>query len=602
MSSKATEAQGAVKPINRVWVIALAIMLLAAAGCALTLSPTFNGSRAHAETTLAAGAPATKTYPIVYHLNGGTQSKSQILEITAKETLDVGKLKKPTRTGCKFLGWFTDAALTKEATSIQGAANAKKRTLYAKWERRAYPIVYKLNGGENRAKQKKLIAVGSSINVGKLKKPTRTGYSFVGWYKNKKLTNSATEIVGKAAKSKRTLYAKWKIKTYKLSYKLNGGEMSSNHATTYNVSKTTKLPLPVKPGYSFEGWCTNKKLTNNVGRSTEDFVGNKTLYAKWTPIVYSIAYILDGGTLPSNAPTTYSIESPVKTLPTPTKTGYSFMGWFSDAKKTNIVTSIPSTSKGNKKLYALWQKRTLVAHRGLRANTVENSVQAFQNAADKGFSEVELDVQFTADGAPVIVHNPTVKISSSTGNGASTASLVEVASLSYEQLQTATFAQAVSGTDDKNLATFEEAMEACKARKLNVIIHMKSTELPQVETLFSIVQNYGMLEKVSWLSNDLTALRYLRAEDPDASVMYLHAPTKQAVSDAAEFAKGGKVAISCKYTLATKTRVDYCKKVAIPLSVWTLEDETKIKGLDPYISQVLIDDLKASKVPSLIEL
>ena len=525
MSNTANETRSIAKPVGRAWVIALAIMLLALAGCALALSPALHENRAHADTALTVASRTAKTYPIVYRLNGGTQPKTQVLEIKANKTLDVKKLKKP----------------------------------------------------------------------------KRAGYSFAGWYKNKRLTKKATKVAGKAAKSTRTLYAKWKGKTYKLSYKLNGGKMSSSHATTYTVSKTTKLPLPVKPGYSFDGWCTNKKLTKNVGRSTESLVGNKKLYAKWVPITYSIAYILDGGTLPADAPTTYSIESPVNTLPTPTRAGYSFMGWFSDSKRTNVVTSIPSTSKGNKKLYASWLKRTLVAHRGLRANTVENSVQAFQNAAAKGFSEVELDVQFTADGAPVVVHNATVKISASAEDGTSTASLVEVASLSYEQLQAAAFAQPKSGVDGNNLATFEEAVEACKARGLSIIIHMKSTELPQVETLFSIVQDYGMLDRVSWLTNNLTALRYVRAEDPDASVMYLHAPTKQAVSDAAEFAKGGKVAMSCKYTLATKTRVDYCKKVAMPLSVWTLEDETKIKGLNPYISQVLIDDIKADTVPDVVE-
>jgi len=78
-----------------------------------------------------------------------------------------------------------------------------------------------------------------------------------------------------------------------------------------------------------------------------------TLYARWTPIVYNITYVLNGGTISTNKET-YTIEDTI-TLDNPTKTGYGFIGWYNNEDYTgSIIVNIPSGSYGDKTFYAKW--------------------------------------------------------------------------------------------------------------------------------------------------------------------------------------------------------------------------------------------------------
>lgn len=78
--------------------------------------------------------------------------------------------------------------------------------LYAIWTKNAsYKIIYKLNGGKNHASNPKTYTIESQI---KLKNPTRSGYHFVGWYKDSKYKTKISTIK-KGSKGSLTLYARW---------------------------------------------------------------------------------------------------------------------------------------------------------------------------------------------------------------------------------------------------------------------------------------------------------------------------------------------------------------------------------------------------------
>ena len=119
------------------------------------------------------------------------------------------------RKGYTFVGWntkangsgtsYTNKARIKNLTSVDG----KKVTLYAQWKRTNYSITYKLNGGKNSSKNPDSYTIKTSTIT--LKKPSRKGYTFVGWYSDKKYKNKVTKIK-KGSTGKVTLYAKWKKK------------------------------------------------------------------------------------------------------------------------------------------------------------------------------------------------------------------------------------------------------------------------------------------------------------------------------------------------------------------------------------------------------
>ncbi len=91
-----------------------------------------------------------------------------------------------------------------------------------------------------------------------------------------------------------------------------------------------------------------KQLT----RVTEDVIVNAVI----TPTVYKITYILDGGTIPYNAPRQYTIETETFDLPVPQRDYYAFEGWYTEDTFVNRVAQVSQGSTGNVTLYAKWQQ------------------------------------------------------------------------------------------------------------------------------------------------------------------------------------------------------------------------------------------------------
>ncbi len=189
--------------------------------------------------------------------------------------------------------------------------------------------------------------------LGTLPAPTRTGYTFTGWYTapvgGTKISDATTVPANNV-----TYYAHWTTNTYKITYNLNGG--TANGPTSFNVgTETITLPTPTRTGYTFTGWTgsngTTPQTTVTIPKgSTRD----RSYTANWTATNYTISYNLNGGSI-SGQPTSYNVESNAITLPTPTRTGYTFTGWTgSNGTTPQTTVTIPKGSTGNKEYTANW--------------------------------------------------------------------------------------------------------------------------------------------------------------------------------------------------------------------------------------------------------
>ena len=145
-------------------------------------------------------------YKITYYLNGGENNVNNPV-FYHKETSSFNLLK-ASRKGYEFKGWYSDKKCTKQVKSIKKGSTGNKK-LYAKWSQKKYTISYKLNGGKNSSKNPSSYKITTSTIT--LKKPTRKGYKFVGWYSDKNYKQKVTKIET-GSTGKVTLYAKWKKK------------------------------------------------------------------------------------------------------------------------------------------------------------------------------------------------------------------------------------------------------------------------------------------------------------------------------------------------------------------------------------------------------
>ena len=118
--------------------------------------------------------------------------------------------------------------------------------------------------------------------------PTRTGYTFAGWFSDEALTNAYT-FPATMPSSNITVYAKWTINQYTITFDTNDGTSINPITQDYNTSLTAPVD-PTRTGYTFAGWFSDEALTNAYTFPATMPSSNITVYAKWTINQYTITY------------------------------------------------------------------------------------------------------------------------------------------------------------------------------------------------------------------------------------------------------------------------------------------------------------------------
>lgn len=154
------------------------------------------------------------------------------------------------------------------------------------------------------------------------------------------------------------------VKVYNVTYVTNSDELAIS-SDTYSEKNHLTLPEPKREGYTFSGWYEKYDFSGNKITSTKGGSGDKTYYAKWDPVVYSIVYDANGGTgtIP-NSTHTYDTEANLSKN-TYIKEGCVFSGWATSASGDVVYSdeqSIKNLIAENEKtitLYAVWKSAPL---------------------------------------------------------------------------------------------------------------------------------------------------------------------------------------------------------------------------------------------------
>lgn len=279
-------------------------------------------------------------YSITFVANGGTPIPADLTNQTAIPD----PLPSISKTGLTFDAWRWGNSSTAVAV-VPGEPIYADATIYAKWVDNLYDITYNSNGGS---------AVSPTTDVTAFPSPlptsTKAGYTFAGWWNyNLTLQYSA----GQPLTGSLTVYAKWLLNSFSVTYVANGGSPEPDDLTDV-ASLPSPLPEITKTGYELDGWYFNSLFAGSKATPGQLITQNETLYAKFVRVLYVIDYELDGGTNNAGNPDEYNVESPTITLLDPSKVGYVFGGWFSDAEMTTAITSIPTGTTGDITIYALF--------------------------------------------------------------------------------------------------------------------------------------------------------------------------------------------------------------------------------------------------------
>ena len=391
----------------------------------------------------------------------------------------------PTRTGYTFGGYYTakNGGGTQYYTSSGASAKnwniAANTTLYAKWTANAYTITYNANKPGRASASIAGSTAKSTHTYDAAKSLTANGYSLVGWtFKGWATSANGAVLYGdedtvknltSTANGTYNLYAVWEANKYTVTFVTAGGSGVSPVEATFDSGLPT-IGLPTRAGYMFGGFYTAKngggtqyyKADGTAETDKYKVAGNLTLFAKWIPVSYTIAFY-DGDTfIKKTENVVYGAEITLPSAETLglTRKNYNFVGWnlYSDQtwamyKADTVYTGGFAEENGKTViLRAAWEEKnvypiyfdanggmgapaTAMAHEGetvlLGAGVPVRQNHTFIGwATDASAENAEYlpDGEFTMGNSPVTLyavwkHNPALTYNA---NGGSFASAVAV--------------------------------------------------------------------------------------------------------------------------------------------------------------------------------
>lgn len=161
-----------------------------------------------------------------------------------------------------------------------------------------YTVTFDATGGSVYPGSK---TVCSGNFYGTLPTPTRPGYQFDCWSTDPPVSGGGVTFIRMITESSpvldnmnHTLYAHWiankTVETYTVTFNANGGSVSTPSKTVTAGESYGDLPIPVRSGYTFDGWYTSANGGSRItSASVVNLTANQTLYAHWTSIIHAPA-------------------------------------------------------------------------------------------------------------------------------------------------------------------------------------------------------------------------------------------------------------------------------------------------------------------------
>jgi len=297
-------------------------------------------------------APAT-TYTVTFDSQSATTAAAPTSLTVTLPATTVGALPTaPTRTSYNFAGWYTSTSGDGTQFTASTPVTASI-TVYAYWTTSTvYTVTYDSQDGTAVGAQ----YVISGGTVGTLPAaPTKTGYNFGSW--NTAANGSGTAFIGTTVVTGHiTVYAQWASYSYSVTFDSQSGTPTPTPITVDSPDTTVgALPTaPTRTSYTFAGWYTSTGGGGTQFTASTPVTANITVYAYWTAsTVYTVTYDSQSGSAVS--PQQVVSGGTVGTLPAnPTRTGYTFGGWFTATSGGGTQFTGTTVVTGSITVYAKW--------------------------------------------------------------------------------------------------------------------------------------------------------------------------------------------------------------------------------------------------------
>ena len=232
------------------------------------------------------------TFLVAYNGNGNTGGNAPADNnhyILGQNVTVLGNTGSLVKTGFTFVGWNTQAngSGISYATGVAFTMGSSNVTLFAQWTANpTYTVTYNANGGTGAQTDSNQYLAGAPVTVRGQGTLVKDGYTFAGWTissagSGKVYAKNDTVIMGSVNV---TLYAKWSITLYIVSFNTQVTGITVPSQTVSYGGFATAPTAPTRAGYTFGGWYKEAGCTNAWTFTTDAVTSDVTLYAKWTPL------------------------------------------------------------------------------------------------------------------------------------------------------------------------------------------------------------------------------------------------------------------------------------------------------------------------------
>lgn len=300
------------------------------------------------------------TYKVQFDSNGGVgRMETAVLQCGRKEKLPECTL---TKDGAVFEGWIVGEEIEvsySDGAEIERSAAEGDLKLKASWKYVEYTIEYDANGGDGYMQDDTVVS-GTSHTLQK-NKYVMEGKTFLEWNTKNDGTGDSYEQGAKIKyaadeeNEKLVLYAIWNENSVTLRFNANGGNVAKKSKKVHFGETCGNMPKPTRDGYEFKGWYTRRKGGSQFSSDTViDTDCTITLYARWEALEYTASFDKNEGDSVSQSSRKVKVGSALGTLPTASRTGYSFEGWYTARTGGSKVNGVYKIDKDTK-FYAHWK-------------------------------------------------------------------------------------------------------------------------------------------------------------------------------------------------------------------------------------------------------
>jgi uncharacterized repeat protein (TIGR02543 family) len=300
-----------------------------------------------------------ETFTITFEAQGGANLNPASKIVNFNDLY--GELATVDRVGYTFDGWWTEAGGNGDQINATSTVTiTSDQTLYAKWNPLSYTVTFDEQDGDDPSIASKIVTNGS--DYGTLATVERYAYTFAGWWTEAEGNGEEiTETTTVNLTADQTLYAKWVLETFTITFEAQGGANLNPASKIVNFNDLYgELATVDRVGYTFDGWWTGIGGTGTkiiTASNTERIQEDKTLYASWIAIRYTVTFDVQGGSAVDPTQKSVWYDSPYDTLETPEKPGYTFSGWWtdSDGLDSKIEEDSIVAIAADHTLYAKWE-------------------------------------------------------------------------------------------------------------------------------------------------------------------------------------------------------------------------------------------------------